>query len=42
VPGRIIEYEVPDIYGRPWSQIWRKFWEQDMQGAEEKDIFRFN
>ncbi len=40
-PGRIIEYEVPDMYGRPWAQIWRKHWEQDMQPPAEDDIFSF-
>src|SRR5690606_21698587 len=23
-PGRVIEHEVPDMYGRPWAQNWRK------------------
>jgi hypothetical protein len=41
-PGRIIEYEVPDMYGRPWAQIWRRFWEQDMQRPDEEDFFSFD
>ncbi len=41
-PGRIIEYEVPDMYGRPWAQIWQRFWEQDMQRPVEEDIFSFD
>ncbi|HEY8521295.1 MAG TPA: hypothetical protein VIN61_14555 [Gammaproteobacteria bacterium] len=40
-PGRVIEYEVPDMYGRPWAAIWRKYWEQGMQPPAEDDIFRF-
>lgn len=40
-PGRVIEYEVPDIYGRPWAKIWEQFWEQGMQKPEEEDIFDF-
>jgi hypothetical protein len=40
-PGRIIEYEVPDMYGRPWAHMWRKYWEQGMERPEEDDIFTF-
>jgi hypothetical protein len=40
-PGRVIEFEVPDMFGRPWAQIWRKHWEQDMQPPPEDDIFSF-
>ena len=40
-PGRVIEYEVPDMYGRPWAHIWEKYWEQGMQGSENDDIFDF-
>jgi hypothetical protein len=29
-PGETIEYEVPDMYGRPWDAIWRKYFEQGM------------
>lgn len=21
-PGAVIEYEVPDMFGRPWVQVW--------------------
>jgi hypothetical protein len=42
-PGQVIEYEVPDMYGRPWAYIWEKYFEQDMQRpAEEEDIFSFD
>jgi hypothetical protein len=41
-PGTVLELEVPDMYGRPWDQIWRKYWEQGMQRPEtEEDIFSF-
>jgi hypothetical protein len=36
----VIEYEVPDMYGRPWAQIWEQYWEQGMERPEE-DIFSF-
>ena len=38
-PGQTIEYEVPDMYGRPWAQIWEKYWEKGMDKPKEKDIF---
>jgi hypothetical protein len=41
-PGRVIEYEVPDMYGRPWAQIWEKYWEQDMKKPEKEDLFDFS
>jgi hypothetical protein len=40
-PGRVLEYEVPDMYGRPWAHIWEKYWEQGMQRTESDDIFDF-
>ncbi|HEX7080433.1 MAG TPA: hypothetical protein VF329_05420 [Gammaproteobacteria bacterium] len=42
VPGQVIEYEVPDIYGRPWAHIWEENFEQGMQRPEpNEDIFNF-
>jgi hypothetical protein len=41
-PGAVIEYEVPDMYGRPWAQIWEKYWEKDMKQPEGEDIFSFD
>ena len=41
-PGRVIEFEVPDMYGRPWAQIWEKYWEQDMKKPEVADPFDFS
>jgi len=40
-PGTVIEYEVPDMYGRPWARIWEKYFEQGMERQEEEDIFSF-
>src|SRR5690606_8974375 len=40
-PGAVIEYEVPDMYGRPWAHIWEEYHEQEMQGPEDEDIFSF-
>jgi len=40
-PGSVIEYEVPDMYGRPWAQIWEKYWEKEMKKPEEADLFDF-
>ncbi len=40
-PGQVIEREVLDMYGRPWAYLWEKYWEQDMEGPEEEDIFSF-
>jgi hypothetical protein len=42
-PGSVIEYEVPDMYGRPWDAIWRKHFEQGMtRPQEDEDIFSFD
>jgi hypothetical protein len=42
-PGEVIDYEVPDIYGRPWAHIWRTWFEQGMQPPADdgEDIFSF-
>jgi hypothetical protein len=40
-PGTVIDYEVPDMYGRPWATIWEKYHEQGMQRPERDDIFSF-
>jgi hypothetical protein len=41
-PPNVIEYEVPDMYGRPWAQIWEKYFEQGMQKPEKDDFFKFD
>ncbi len=40
-PGTVIEYEVPDMYGRPWAHIWEQF-EQNMEKGKDEDIFSFD
>jgi len=40
-PGDVIEYEIPDMYGRPWAHLWEKFWEDGMEQPQEEDIFSF-
>jgi hypothetical protein len=40
-PGRVLEYEVPDMFGRPWAHLWEKYWEQGMERPTEDDLFRF-
>ena len=40
-PGAVFEYEVPDIYGRPWAHNWRKYWERGMEAPQQDDIFKF-
>jgi hypothetical protein len=37
----VIEYEVPDMYGRPWAAIWEKYFEQGMSRPDEEDLFNF-
>ena len=41
-PGTVIQYKVPDIYGRPWAQIWEEYLEKGMQRPQSEDIFNFN
>jgi hypothetical protein len=40
-PGDVIEYKVPDMYGRPWADIWEQHHEQDMDKPEDEDLFSF-
>ena len=40
-PGATIEYTVPDMFGRPWAQIWERYFEKDMKKPEGKSIFEF-
>jgi hypothetical protein len=41
-PGRKFEFEVPDLYGRPWAHIWEQYWEQGMEKPDDDDLFDFN
>jgi hypothetical protein len=39
-PGQTFEYTLPDIFGRPWAQIWERHHEQGMERPKER-IGRF-
>ncbi len=41
-PGQVIQYRVPDMYGRPWAQNWELYFEKGMQRPQEDDIFNFS
>ena len=41
-PGATFQYEVPDIYGRPWAQMWEKYNEQNMEKPVNEDLFDFS
>ena len=40
-PGATIEYTVPDMYGRPWAQIWERYFENGMKRPTEESLFEF-
>jgi hypothetical protein len=40
-PGVTIDFTVPDMFGRPWAQIWERYFEQGMQGPKDESIFDF-
>ena len=40
-PGATIDYTVPDMYGRPWAQIWEQYFEAGMERPEGESIFEF-
>ena len=35
-PGQTFEYTVPDIFGRPWAQIWERYHENGMDRPKEQ------
>jgi hypothetical protein len=35
-PGEVIEFEVPDMFGRPWAHIWEQYFEQNMEKPKEE------
>ena len=37
----MIQYKVPDMYGRPWAKIWEEYHEKGMQRPKEKEISPF-
>ena len=40
-PGTKFEYEMPDMYGRPWAHLWEEYFEQGLEQPEEEDVFSF-
>ena len=40
-PGVTIDYTVPDMFGRPWAQIWERYFEEGMERPEGDSIFEF-
>jgi hypothetical protein len=40
-PGTVLDYEVPDMYDRPWARIWEWYHEQGMARPAQTDIFSF-
>ena len=41
-PGAVLEYEMPDMYGRPWDTIWQEYFEQGMSRPDgDEDMFSF-
>jgi hypothetical protein len=40
-PGVTIDYTVPDMFGRPWAQIWERYFEEGMKRPEGESIFEF-
>jgi hypothetical protein len=41
-PGQTIEYTVPDMYGRPWAQMWEEYSEAGLVRPVDEDIFSFD
>jgi hypothetical protein len=42
-PGAKIDFTVPDMFGRPWAQIWEQYFEQGMQRpVAEESLFEFD
>jgi hypothetical protein len=35
-PGQTFEYTLPDIYGRPWAQIWERYHEEGMEQPRQQ------
>jgi hypothetical protein len=38
-PGATFEYTVPNIYGRPWAEVWERYHEEGMQRPREQSRF---
>lgn len=40
-PGQVIDFTVPDMFGRPWAQIWERYHEEGMTRPEAQGLFGF-
>jgi hypothetical protein len=41
-PGQVIEYQVPDMFDRPWAKVWEQYFEQGMKRPQQQeDLFDF-
>jgi hypothetical protein len=40
-PGKTIQFEMPDMYGRPWAAVWERYFEQGMTKPVSEDLFDF-
>jgi hypothetical protein len=40
-PNQTFEYTIPDMFGRPWAQIWERYHEEGMERPGEEDVFSF-
>lgn len=36
VPGQELQFRMPDIYGRPWAEIWERYHEEGMERPQEQ------
>ena len=42
-PGQKLEFETPDIYGRPWAKNWERYYEQGMKHQDQDEgLFNFD
>ena len=42
LPGTVIPYKVPDMYGRPWAKIWEEYFEKGMSRPADKPLIAFD
>ena len=40
-PGATFTYEVPDMFGRPWAQMWERYNERGMEKPVDDTFFDF-
>jgi hypothetical protein len=40
-PGATFEYEVLDMFGRPWAKLWERY-EKNMEKPVNEDLFDFS